>query len=71
MEINYSLRFFFLSRNGRSNRQSEAGGAIQIVPSAAFALCRRLLDLLQARRYSPFGDKRSHSARQIWPLPYL
>ena len=51
MEIDYSLRFFFLSRNAGQKR----GLAIQIVPSAAFALDCRLLDLLRARRYSPFG----------------
>ena len=64
MEIDYSLRFFFLSRNAGQKR----GLAIQIVPSAAFALDCRLLDLLPARRYSPFGDKRSRSARKIWRL---
>lgn len=60
IEIDYSLRFFFLSRNAGQKR----GLAIQIVPSAAFALDCRLLDLLRARRYSPFGGEPSHASRQ-------
>lgn len=38
--------------------------AFQIIPPAAFALGLRLLDLLQARRYSPFGDELPHALRQ-------
>ena len=60
MEIDYSLRFFFLSRNAGQKR----GWATQIVPSSALALGSRLLDLLLARRYSPFGGEPSHASRQ-------
>jgi hypothetical protein len=64
MEIDYSLRFFFLSRNAGS----EAGFGHPDRTVCGLRPSCRLLDLLQARRYSPFGDEQSHSSRQPWQL---
>ncbi len=58
MEIDYSLRFFFLSRNAGSEAR------LGRQDRAAFALDCRLLDLLRARRYSPFGGEHlTHRAK--------
>ena len=58
IEIDYSLRFFFLSRNAGS------AAGFGRPDRTAFALDCRLLDLLRARRYSPFGDEHlTHRAK--------
>ena len=64
IEIDYSLRFFFLSRNAGS----AAGIGRPDRTLCGFASCGRLLDLLQARRYSRIDDEQSRSSRQPWQL---